>query len=310
MKILLPIDGSDYSVCAAQFIASRTSLLGQKPELELFNVQRMRTAIIPELKKTAEKAEVFGREAEKAFDTVREILKAKGIDATEKMVVGSPAQAIADEVDRFRPDLVVMGARGISNFKKLFLGSVTTGVLARVTVPVLIIRGKHAPKHDSLKIGLAVDGSPYSEAAARYVAANMKLFGKKPDLRVINVVNVFDELAYSYPTEVPLPETAVEEKEAEKNCKELFAKRPELEKKAFDEALWSIRPIFEKAEIPVTEVCLAGEAGHEIAKYAKKKLDFLVMGNRGLTNLQSAVMGSVTARVIADGKVPLLIVPA
>lgn len=309
MRILLPVDGSEYSICAAHFIASRTNLLGTKPEVELFNVQHAWSAIIPELKKVAEKAETFGREAERAFERPRRLFKAKGMEAAEKMVVGSPAEAIADEVKRFKPDLVVMGARGLSDFKKLFLGSVTTGVLARTSVPVLVIRGKDLPDHKSLKVGVAIDGSPFGEQAAHFAADHAALFGKGAEFRVIHAVNVFEELASNYPTEVPLPEVPEKRNEAEQNLEALLAKRPALEKEAFDKALWAIRPIFEKAGIPVKEVCLSGEAGAEIAKYARKKLDLLVMGSRGLTNLQSVILGSVTSRVMADGKVPLLIVP-
>lgn len=309
MKILLPVDGSEYSVRAAQLIASRTSLLGTKPEIELFNVQRIRSAIIPELKKCAEKAQVFSREAEKAFGEVRRILESKGIDAREKVVVGSPAEAIADEAKRLAPDLIVMGARGLSNFKKLFIGSVTTGVLARTSIPVLVVRGGNPPSGGSLKVGIAVDGSPFSEQAAQYAVDHAELFGKAPEFHVIYVASVFENLSYSYPQEVPLPEVPAEENEAEQNLQALLAKRPELEREAFEKAIKPIRPIFEKAGAPFKEACLSGEAGVEIAKYARKKLDLVVMGSRGLTNLQSVVLGSVTSRVMASGKAPLLIVP-
>ena len=38
MKILVPIDGSSYSENSLSFVASRTSLLGQTPEIELLVV--------------------------------------------------------------------------------------------------------------------------------------------------------------------------------------------------------------------------------------------------------------------------------
>ena len=39
MKILLPIDGSEYSKYAIDFLASRVTLLGSNPDIELLNVQ-------------------------------------------------------------------------------------------------------------------------------------------------------------------------------------------------------------------------------------------------------------------------------
>ncbi|MCX8116138.1 MAG: universal stress protein, partial [Burkholderiaceae bacterium] len=39
MKILVPVDGSKFSKAAVDFIASRTTLIGGSPEVELLNVQ-------------------------------------------------------------------------------------------------------------------------------------------------------------------------------------------------------------------------------------------------------------------------------
>ena len=39
MKILIPVDGSVYSDNAVAFVASRTTLIGQDPEVVLLNVQ-------------------------------------------------------------------------------------------------------------------------------------------------------------------------------------------------------------------------------------------------------------------------------
>ena len=39
MRILVPVDGSENSMHAVEFIASRTTLLGSNPEIEVLNVQ-------------------------------------------------------------------------------------------------------------------------------------------------------------------------------------------------------------------------------------------------------------------------------
>ena len=55
-------------------------------------------------------------------------------------VVGQPADAIAEFVETNKPDLIVMGTHGHTAMVNLVLGSVTTGVLARCKVPVLLIQ--------------------------------------------------------------------------------------------------------------------------------------------------------------------------
>jgi nucleotide-binding universal stress UspA family protein len=55
-------------------------------------------------------------------------------------------------------------------------------------------------------------------------------------------------------------------------------------------------------------VCLTGPAGDEIAAYAKKRLDLLVMGSHGYGAVKAAVLGSVTQRVAAHCATPLLLI--
>ena len=40
MKILVPIDGSEFSKHSIEFVTSRATLLGHNPEIELLSVQR------------------------------------------------------------------------------------------------------------------------------------------------------------------------------------------------------------------------------------------------------------------------------
>jgi hypothetical protein len=61
MKILIPVDGSDQSNAALDFVASRSTLIGQDPEVHLLNVQ-------PTLSVRVSRA--IGREEAKAYQRV------------------------------------------------------------------------------------------------------------------------------------------------------------------------------------------------------------------------------------------------
>ena len=50
--------------------------------------------------------------------------------------------AIADEAERARSDLIIMGTHGRRGFEHLVLGSVAEGVLRRAAVPVLLLRSR------------------------------------------------------------------------------------------------------------------------------------------------------------------------
>ena len=140
MKILIAVDGSIYTDHALEFLASREGFLASSPEIEMLSV-------VPQIPAGAlrfierETLEGYYKDcSEKIFKPIRKFLKGKDLPVEEVYVVGDPSEGIADEVDRTKPDLVVMGSRGRSSLKGLFLGSVTRGVLARTKVPMLIVR--------------------------------------------------------------------------------------------------------------------------------------------------------------------------
>ena len=60
--------------------------------------------------------------------------------ATFVYTIGHVADAIAERAADGKFDLVVMGSRGHGEIANLVLGSVATKVLAKTTVPVLLIR--------------------------------------------------------------------------------------------------------------------------------------------------------------------------
>lgn len=72
-----------------------------------------------------------------------------------------------------------MGSRGQSALKGLFFGSVSNGVLAQSKRPMLVIRDELPTPADSLRVGIAIDGSKYGRAAVRYVLKHLPLLARK-----------------------------------------------------------------------------------------------------------------------------------
>ena len=65
----------------------------------------------------------------------REILKDTGLKGmvADKLLTGHPAQVIAEEAEQGHYILILMGARGLSPLKQVILGSVSKGLLYRVS---------------------------------------------------------------------------------------------------------------------------------------------------------------------------------
>jgi nucleotide-binding universal stress UspA family protein len=56
------------------------------------------------------------------------------------VIKGNPGPTITDFIKQNDADLVVMGSRGLSGLKELFLGSVSHYVAQKATCPVLIVK--------------------------------------------------------------------------------------------------------------------------------------------------------------------------
>ena len=297
MKILVPLDGSDYSKRALSFLSTRSTLMGVDPEVHLLNVQPpiVRRAAAELGRETTRR--LYEAEAEGVLAPARKTLAKAGIDASTHADRGHAAERIAAVADEVKADLIVLGAHGYSEFKGLLFGSVTHGVLARTRRPVLVVRALAAPKGDGLRTGIAVDGSKFGLAAVKFALRHRDLFGTQARLMLLHVVPDF-----VMPVMADLGGVAVP------SYKDQEIKR--LQDRDYEQAVGPALRLFEKAKASVTDVRLAGLPGDAIAAYAKKNLDVLLVGSHGYGGFKTAVLGSVAMRIAAQCDTPLLIVRA
>ena len=296
MKILVPVDGSKFSRAAIEFIASRATLVDAEPQIVLLNVQLPVPVRAARLIGKAAVKSYYQDESRKVLKSATAALKRAGFAVSADYAVGHPAEEIARRADADDVDLIAMGSHGHGALMSLLLGSVTLGVLARTKKPLLLLRG-HAPAPaDSLRVGIAVDGSGYGLAAAAYVLGHRRLFGAQPKFILLHAVPDLSGGVMPDMAGIALPAYAPEETLA-------------LQRQAFDRAVAPVRAQFADAGLTVDEVCLVGAAGDEIAAYARnEKLDLLVMGSHGHGAVKAAVLGSVAQRVAAQCETPLLLI--
>ena len=139
MKVLLAVDGSDYTRRMLAYLAAHDELLGPAHEYTAFTVV---TPIPPHAARHIERqtlADYYRDEAAKVLDPVRQIAAQRGW----KLAVASKQGHAADEIAALAQSggfgLIVMGTHGQSSLANLVLGSVATGVLARAGTPVLLV---------------------------------------------------------------------------------------------------------------------------------------------------------------------------
>lgn len=305
MKILIAVDGSDYSRRAIEFVASRQRLIGSSPEIEVLNVQLPLHANPARVVGKEVVRSYYAEEAEKILKPARARLQRAGLRPVVRYAVGRPATEISATADKNNVDLLVLGSHGHSALAGMLLGSVTNEVLVRTKRAMLIVRGKAKSHAESLKVGIAVDGSRYGREAVKYVLRHLELFGARPRITLVHVVQNFALTGMPSMADIAPPAFSEGEVQA-------------LQARAFEDAIAPLRALVKKVVegapshlapvVEAHEVRLIGDPGNELSAYAKEKLDLLVLGSHGYGAFKAAVMGSVATRVTANCTVPLLLV--
>lgn len=140
MKILLPVDGSDYTRKMLDYVCGNRTLFDPSHEYVLFNTQ---PPLPPHVKSTVGSATVQSYhqdEAQKVLQPALATLEGQGLKASSQWKVGPAGETIAAYAKDGHFDMVIMGSHGHGSLARLVMGSVTTEVLARCGVPVLLIR--------------------------------------------------------------------------------------------------------------------------------------------------------------------------
>ena len=141
MKILLPVDGSEYSRRAANYVSQHTSWLKEAPEIHVLHVH-------PPLP-YAGAARVVGKAAIKSYQEEESLaalkvcekeLNALKLKFKSAWIVGDVMEQVGKYVDKNKIDLIVVGSRGHGAMGSFALGSVTMKLLATLQTPVLVIR--------------------------------------------------------------------------------------------------------------------------------------------------------------------------
>lgn len=148
-KILVGIDGSEYSFNAAMYAYD----LSIK-----YNSEIILLSVVPSKIHYGDSSGIFGaippsyfddykRKAEKWFTDIINQIKNQGSFETEKRlktdVITSPystSAAILNYAERKEVDLIIVGNKGSTGFKKMLLGSVASDIITYSYCPVLVVK--------------------------------------------------------------------------------------------------------------------------------------------------------------------------
>ncbi|HET7392032.1 MAG TPA: universal stress protein [Nitrososphaeraceae archaeon] len=147
-KVLVAIDGSDHSMKAAEYaIDIARDNIAQLIGLTVLDISKVgyaASAFIASPMYGLDKLERKRKEAHDWLDKVGKLTSQKANnDVQFKPQIEesmSVAGTIVDFAENQNIDLIVVGSRGQSSFRKLLLGSVASTVVTYATCPVLVIK--------------------------------------------------------------------------------------------------------------------------------------------------------------------------
>jgi nucleotide-binding universal stress UspA family protein len=147
-KILVAVDGSKASMdagdqainLAKKYEAELTALYVVSPDLRYGYLEDVRTAGWPgPLKNVVMMAIERGQ---KHADEVKQKATKTKINVRTDVVVSntSVVKTIVEYAEEKKMDLIVIGTKGMSGFKKMLLGSTASGVVTYAHCPVLVVK--------------------------------------------------------------------------------------------------------------------------------------------------------------------------
>ncbi len=143
-KMLVPLDGSEFSECSLEHVKSiasgcnvpETVILRVVEPLSAESVAALAQAGDDLLSKAEEDTKTDAREY---IDKTKDRLAKEGLMVETAIVDGRAAEKILDYAKNQQADIIVMTTHGKSGISRWFFGSVAQKVLQHSPIPVLMI---------------------------------------------------------------------------------------------------------------------------------------------------------------------------
>jgi nucleotide-binding universal stress UspA family protein len=294
-KILVAYDGSECADEALQDL--RRAGLDQECNVHVISVADV--IVPPPLSADESYPKVVPRAVELAYARVKEkIREAEHLakqasdrikadcplwNVTWEALADSPAWAIIKKADEWKPDLIVMGARGLSDFGgRLILGSISQRVLYEASCSVRISRAL-GQRDRAVRVLVGVDNSVDSRAAVQFVCDR-----NWPEGSEVGLVAVVDTVMQIGDPSDPQDSAKWIEVSAEETWDQVRA--------VFEPDLARLRQQGLHAEVLIRR----GNPANQIIEEAHTwGADCIFLGARGTRGIDRILLGSVSSAVSA-----------
>jgi nucleotide-binding universal stress UspA family protein len=279
--IVVGYDGSEFSKAAVAEAAGIAKKNGGKITLVhavFFDEEEFSAAPIQH-----EKRLELGRKI--CYQASKEYSEEYGLEIESLVCEGEPPDVVAAVAAGREMDLIALGTHGRRGIKRLLLGSVTSGVIAKAGCDVLVVKNNPSQSAGSYKSILAAyDGSVCSRKSLSRACELAK--GQDAQLTVLYVIPRYEEMVEFFMTDT---------------IKSALYKEAQ---KIIDGA----RELSSSAASPLASLIREGQAAETIVETSQTlKNDLIVMGSHGWSGVSKAIIGSTAERVIMKTDCPVLV---
>lgn len=278
LQIQLAVDGSEYSMAAVQMLSDLPLPPGSR--IKILSV--LTAGQLP--------SEAMLRAA---MENAEKILNKNQVETESVLLYGHVAKELIEYGRKQRPDLMVIGAKGLYATLKILLGGVAHQVVEHARWPVLVVR---TPYRGLRRVLLATDGSQNCRLAAQYLAqfplpshTEIQVAHAQPILleEAATYVHRSGPIAYLAPS-MPLMADRL-----------TASHQMELQKQRGRVILAETRRVLEAAGHKSKGIILDGDPASQILAYSELRgIDLIVAGSRGLSAIEGWWWGSVSRKLV------------
>jgi len=138
-NILIPIDGSDYSMRAAEYGISIAKML----DAQIMVVYIMDQIVLDQISKVTDREDVerdLKKDGQQYINYVLSVAQKEGVKAASLLVKGRPFEQIVHLAKGLSMDLIVMGTYGLRGAERILIGSVAEKVIEYSPCPVIVVK--------------------------------------------------------------------------------------------------------------------------------------------------------------------------
>jgi nucleotide-binding universal stress UspA family protein len=299
MKVLLAVDGSDYSEAAIGL--ARALGIGKKAEATILTVIPEHVFLgghtLTDLlgRSAAVKAQMQKAEEEKALELLGKLSKALAAPGGEVKTMirrGNPADEIIKTCRDMPADLVVVGFKGTGDSPEFLLGSVAHKVIKYAPCSVLLAKRRTEAVN---KVLVPLDGSEHSDETVQFLL-RMPLPPRAEVLAMVVLQSFAAQFVKAYTLD---PE----------HDRQIIGELQKTEEEGAERVLAEAENQLRNGRYRVLTILSRGDPSREILREAaQRSVDVIALGAKGLTGVRGFLLGSVAQRIARYAKSSVLIV--